>query len=76
MAEFCRQCSWEDFQEDQSDLDHFGRGQPPLEPDHGYPCICEGCGFILVDEKGSCISDDCIRKGHKGRKVAADYAKP
>ena len=70
MAEFCRQCTWELFGEDRSDLDHFGKGKPPLEPGYGYPCICEGCGFILVDDNGSCIEEACLEKGHPKYKKA------
>ena len=64
MAEFCRQCYWEDFREDATDFDHFGEGKPPLEEGHGYLCLCEGCGPTLVDDKGCCIDMDCLKKGH------------
>jgi len=64
MAEFCRQCNWELWGEEPSDLDHFGQGKPPLEEGYGYPAICEGCGFILVNDTGSCITKNCLKKGH------------
>ncbi len=34
MADFCRQCTWEIFHEEGSDLNHFGDGNP-LEPGYG-----------------------------------------
>jgi hypothetical protein len=64
MADFCRQCALELWGEDQEDLAHFGKGKPPLEPGYGYPCICEGCGYIRVNDLGECLEDDCLRKGH------------
>jgi hypothetical protein len=64
MADFCKQCWWEIFHEDRTDFDHFGKDKPPLEPGYGYPALCEGCGIILVDDQGRCISDDCLMKGH------------
>lgn len=77
MADFCRQCYQELWDEDQSDLDHFGKGKPPLEPGYGYPALCEGCGPILVNDAGECISNDCLRKGHpKYAKHPAEHAAP
>lgn len=54
MADLCRQCSIDTFGFDSGDLANLG----PLEPGTGHSVICEGCGFILVDESGNCILCD------------------
>ena len=54
MADFCKQCSIELFSEDLKDLAGLGGGKP-LEPNHGWETLCEGCGPTIVDEKGTCI---------------------
>lgn len=64
MADFCKACSEELFGEDNHDLASRG-GDFPLQKDHGYPVICEGCGFILVDKDGVCIQCD-LKPGESG----------
>ena len=61
MAEFCNQCG--------------GRGELAGETTHknwkrglANVVICEGCGAIQVDPKGNCVSDDCLKNGHKEEK--------
>ena len=64
MADFCRQCSEKMWGEDHREL-AFHDWQKPrkLEIDEGYPCICEGCGFVRVNGDGVCLGlDDCICK--------------
>lgn len=65
MADFCRQCSLDDFGEDHGDLAYLGGLAPTLPPGYGYPVICEGCGFILVNDQGECVACD-LRKGKPG----------
>lgn len=66
MADFCEQCTANYFRKDPgdptpaNDFSDIGKGRPPLEPNEGYPVICEGCGPTLVNEKGECIEADCI----------------
>ena len=63
MAEFCRQCSIEVFDEDQQDF----CGMTTIEDEEkglAAIVICEGCGLIQVNHKGECISSDCSRMGH------------
>jgi hypothetical protein len=62
MADFCRDCSLEMFDKDFRDLACLGDGSK-LQPGMGWHCICEGCGFILVDDDGVCIDGRCIRHG-------------
>ena len=62
MADFCKQCSVEMFGQDYGDLANLNT--EPLLEGYGIPVICEGCGYILVNEKGECISKDCLRNGH------------
>lgn len=59
MAEFCNQCARElGFPE--GELAGLGQGQV-LPLDHGWSAICEGCGFIVVDDDGNCIAKDCLK---------------
>lgn len=53
MADFCKQCSIEQFGEDFGDL----AGLADL--DNEVLAICEGCGFIEVDCEGNCIAPCC-----------------
>jgi hypothetical protein len=64
MADFCKQCSIDNFGEDFGDLagitkpEDFAEGKAVI-------VICEGCGVVQVDPDGVCISADCLEKGHK-----------
>ena len=51
MADFCKACSIETFGKDYDDLVGLISAE---EVSEGYrsPVICEGCGFIYVDDKG------------------------
>jgi hypothetical protein len=63
MADFCRQCSLDHFGQyfgDLSDLGHPKRAEPGM----GWTARCEGCGPIVVDDEGHCLSPDCVKKGH------------
>jgi len=65
MSDYCKQCSIEHFGEDLRGLAGLGDGTP-LEPEMGYRAICEGCGFILVDDDGNCVAPYCKTHGkHK-----------
>lgn len=64
MADFCKKCSIDMFGEDFNDL----AGISTLEDDAKElyaNVICEGCGCVQVNSKGECISEDCLKKGHK-----------
>ena len=65
MAEFCQACSIDLFNEDFGDF--IWEGQPCL-PEEGWSVVCEGCGFILVDNDGRCIKCDLMKgqPGHDG----------
>lgn len=56
MADFCQQCSIEVFGEDMRDL-------AGLNPDASITdkagVLCEGCGWIVVDNEGKCIDPYC-----------------
>jgi hypothetical protein len=64
MADFCKACSIDLFGEDF--MDHEGKGELPK--DEGWHVICEGCGFILVNNAGECIRCDLMKgkAGHDG----------
>jgi len=64
MAEFCKQCSIENFGEDFGDF----KGLSSIENTNkelGIVVICEGCGYIIVDHEGSCMSKDCLKHGQE-----------
>jgi hypothetical protein len=64
MADFCKQCSLEMFENDLKEL--AGLRTQEMKDKDEYPLVlCEGCGPILVDEEGACVSDDCLMGGHK-----------
>lgn len=64
MADFCKKCSEKMFGEDFKEL--AGISTEQNDKDELYASvICEGCGFIQVNSKGECISEDCLEKGHK-----------
>lgn len=54
MADFCKQCAEEILGRDEGDLAHNTEAIR-------YYCICEGCGFTVVDKSGKCIGA-CLRK--------------
>jgi hypothetical protein len=59
MADFCKQCSIEIFNMDTKDLAFTRKidGKPAqLKEGEGWASICEGCGFTLVLNDGTCIS--------------------
>ena len=58
MAEFCKQCA-DDLGFPRSDFLY-----PNLLPGQYMTVLCEGCGPIQVNNKGECISSDCIKPGH------------
>lgn len=64
MADFCHQCSLDMFGEDFGELAGLGDGRD-LGPGSGWTAICEGCGFILVDNAGNCVACD-LHKGEEG----------
>lgn len=61
MADFCKQCSIENFGEDFGDLAGLGNGSP-LKPGEGWAVLCEGCGPTCVDDEGECIAKNCLLK--------------
>lgn len=59
MADFCHQCSVEMFGKDFNDLANLSTAEDS-ERDVYAVVICEGCGVIQVDHRGTCISADCL----------------
>jgi len=60
MADFCKKCSEELFGEDMRDLAGLISAEK-VAKGFGAMVICEGCGGVLVDHEGRCISKDCVR---------------
>ena len=64
MADFCRACSMQLFGEDFGEL----AGITPEEDwneGKAVMVLCEGCGPIQVDPEGNCVSENCLKRGHK-----------
>lgn len=63
MADFCKQCSIEMFNEDFKELEGLCKEGDAIR------VLCEGCGppdGVLVDYKGRCIDIKCPNRGkHK-----------
>ena len=64
MADFCKQCSIEIFDQDFKELAGLTSLEAEAE-DRFCVVICEGCGRIQVDSSGSCVSTDCLK--HHGQ---------
>lgn len=61
MADFCKQCSAEFLDLDNSDFVDL------CNPGFTIVVLCEGCGPTEVDSNGVCVSEDCLeRHGLKG----------
>lgn len=58
MADFCKQCSLENFGKDYGDLTGLISKE---EVDAGYCVtgICEGCAHGQFDHEGRCLHPDC-----------------
>ena len=65
MADFCKQCSLDLFDEDFKELAGITKVES-WKNGLAANVICEGCGFIQVDPDGNCVSNDCIQKGKPG----------
>ncbi len=63
MADFCRQCSIDLFGKDFRELSGLVSSED-WELGYGALVICEGCGPVIVDIEGSCVSEDCLKNGH------------
>lgn len=61
MADFCKQCSIDNFGEDYGDLANL-RPDLVLADGEGLLVLCEGCGPAIVLHDGTCISKDCDKK--------------
>jgi uncharacterized membrane protein YgcG len=54
MADFCRQCSIEEFGQDFGDLAGL------VSPGSAGRVICEGCGITYVNHLGECVAENCL----------------
>ena len=69
MSEYCNQCAHElGFK--RGELAGLARAEDlPLGEGFGLPVICEGCGYILVDNEGNCLGGEACMENHKGPDV-------
>lgn len=68
MADFCKACSIDHFNEDFKEL----AGLTPVDAwkeSKAVVVTCEGCGHIQVDPEGNCASNDCSCAGQEGHGV-------
>ena len=61
MADFCKQCSIENFDEDFGDFKGLHPENPLTSGEYGWPVICEGCGPAIVLDDGTCIAQHCLK---------------
>jgi len=57
----CKQCSIDLWGKDCGDL----KGVAPLDSSRGWPVVCEGCGPILVNSEGECLTNCVFHHGMK-----------
>ena len=57
MADLCKQCSIETWGEDGRDLAGLDNGD--------FLALCEGCGYIRINDDGKCIDLQCRKHGIK-----------
>lgn len=65
MADYCKQCSIKWFGEDFHDLAGMSTAEDTRKGMYAV-VICEGCGYVLVDHEGTCVSTNCP-EGHGGK---------
>lgn len=56
MADFCKHCSIKMFNKDHRDLSDLGPSRGILIDGRGWIALCEGCGPIVVDDDGVCLT--------------------
>lgn len=79
MADFCRACSLELFNEYLGDMDYDSdpesEGFVPEDEWKNYLIgsqLCEGCGPIEIDAEGYCLSPDCRKQWQPGHGIKPD----
>lgn len=65
MADFCKQCSINNWGEDTGDLAGLTLPDSWAKQYANY-AWCEGCGPIQVDPEGNCVSKKCLEAGKPG----------
>lgn len=74
MADYCKQCSIELFDEDFRELAGLVTKEQFESPDKLVAfVICEGCGFITVNHEGECVDPNCEQHG---KEVSCDTTSP
>ena len=61
MADFCKQCSFDNFKIDFKDFPIKFRAENRIV-DRAY-VLCHSCGPTIVDAQGTCVCTGCM-KGH------------
>ena len=72
MADFCNQCLHElGLWQGTPDFPDHG----PLEENYGWGELCEGCGFIIIDRNGNCITEKHERANHGPHRLEDRYVR-
>lgn len=71
MADFCKQCSIDNFGEDYGDLAELHL-EMKLADGEGFAVLCEGCGAAIVQHDGTCIARWCDKEHGKGLNERVD----
>jgi len=66
MADFCKQCSIENFGQDFGDLKDLVT-EDAVKDGFFAAVICEGCGFVIVDHQGVCRDKNCEKHGTENK---------
>ncbi|RLE97818.1 MAG: hypothetical protein DRJ63_08600 [Thermoprotei archaeon] len=74
MAEFCKQCSLELYGEDTKDLANLLTAKE-VKQKFNVVALCEGCGYTLVDNTGTCVAIDCEKHGEANLKLSLTLRK-
>lgn len=61
MADFCKQCSINNFDWDFEDFKGL-LTREQYEGGYFMPVLCEGCGPCVVDHTGKCHDPNCMKK--------------
>ena len=61
MADFCQQCSIDNFCEDFGNMAGISSAAD-TQAGRFARVLCEDCGAIQVDHEGKCVSLDCLKR--------------
>lgn len=72
MADFCKQCSIENFGEDFRDLADWLPPEEKETPGLLVRVLCEGCGATVVDNNGKCHGHCLLNHAEQNKEKDSD----